>query len=273
MNRPRRAFTLIELLIVITIIAMLVAMFMPLGKVVREQANRARCAAKLSGLASAYMSYVASGRQGQFAPIWHYSQYRLNTDTWSSWFPVSYNCTIARYHQTFGLEWDSALGCLIFERYVKDPGVYVCPMVEDSGYEWWHERGEGDGSWFHSGGSNANPQTLWEHWMQEGIKGPHTSQRWSWSSYCLRPKLWPFSSGEVQAQGVRAFMADNLHYPAVVLRRHVTGVNVAYLDGHVDYRDDEILIDNDITSGHISIGGRKIEQMTLYKIWQAFDEN
>jgi len=47
--------------------------------------------------------------------------------------------------------------------------------------------------------------------------------------------------------------------------------DAAYLDGRVEDRDDEIVIDNDLTPGYIPIGGRKIERLTIYKVWQALD--
>ena len=68
----KRAFTLIELLIVIAILGILVALILPRFSDVREDANTKVCVANLRGLASAMATYETkentSVTWGSFAP-------------------------------------------------------------------------------------------------------------------------------------------------------------------------------------------------------------
>ena len=59
----RSAFTLIELLVVIGIIAVLLAVLMPVLKAVRMQAERVKCAGNLRQLSVAFLMYTGDNRQ------------------------------------------------------------------------------------------------------------------------------------------------------------------------------------------------------------------
>ncbi|MEX2186690.1 MAG: DUF1559 domain-containing protein [Pirellulales bacterium] len=61
-RNPRSAFTLVELLVVITIIGMLMAMALPATQSVLDQARRAGCATNLSSIAKAIKTYESTHR-------------------------------------------------------------------------------------------------------------------------------------------------------------------------------------------------------------------
>ena len=64
-RRPRRAFTLVELLVVIMIIAILIALLLPALAKAKEEANRAVCSANIHSLIESMVEY-AQGQNGAF---------------------------------------------------------------------------------------------------------------------------------------------------------------------------------------------------------------
>ena len=61
-NPPRRAFTLVELLVVIGIIALLIAILLPSLNRAREGSNRVKCAANLRSIGQALLAYAHENR-------------------------------------------------------------------------------------------------------------------------------------------------------------------------------------------------------------------
>ncbi len=66
--RPRSAFTLVELLVVIGIIGLLISILLPSLKRARERANQIKCASQLHQLGVAFAAYAADGKG--WLPAW-----------------------------------------------------------------------------------------------------------------------------------------------------------------------------------------------------------
>ncbi|OHB60506.1 MAG: hypothetical protein A2Y12_15535 [Planctomycetes bacterium GWF2_42_9] len=110
MNK-NKGFTLVELLVVISIIAMLLAVLMPALSKARRSAMRVICVTNIRSQSTLQLTY-ASANSGKFP--YHTDSFPNYVTNWPS---ATSSCN----------QWSQVYSCL--RSYVKDPKIFVCPIV------------------------------------------------------------------------------------------------------------------------------------------------
>src|SRR5688572_16444974 len=113
--RTRKAFTLVELLVVIGIIAILISILLPSLTRAREAANRAACLSNLRSIGQMFLIYAHENKR----------QIPLGTRTNS--YPESYWIRRDNGGQIRWVSW----GPLYQAGYMKSPGYMYCPSAAD----------------------------------------------------------------------------------------------------------------------------------------------
>ena len=200
-----RAFTLVELLIVIAIIGVLVGLLMPTVGRARESARRAAC---LSHLRQVHQSFLLFAEEnGGHVPLGHRAignpprpVKQFNSMVYSG--TSKKFCLFGALYKTGGM---------------KRPEIFFCP-------------------------SNEDPQSNFNSESNPWPPGPETTSTTNgWAGYGCRPDKQlpdiepgaqvPASMPRLSEFHAKAIFADLVAVPARVDRRHREGVNVLYGDG------------------------------------------
>jgi prepilin-type N-terminal cleavage/methylation domain-containing protein/prepilin-type processing-associated H-X9-DG protein len=277
--KKRDAFTLVELLVVIGIIAVLVAILLPALNRAREAANRTACLSNLRQMGEAARLYALNSKDDLSIGC-SSDQYRGSYQIWNGTVYQSFGLTVFYMtQQVNGAAPGSAK--LVGEDFIK---ALYCPSDRSPHFQF------------------DNDQNLW----LPGVAGKTVR-----CGYQFRPMDWeyhscvwgsgltpgwaePFGrcywkdfngeSGPANAQYPRrvpaltkmkglAIFSDQISSPERLMRCHVKGVNVAYADGSAKWvnRDDiwEWLKDlkDDFASQTTAASNALHEQ-----IWRKFDK-
>ena len=248
-GRRAGAFTLVELLVVVGIIALLVTILMPaLGRAL-ELARKTICQTQLHTMGRAWAIYFQN--YNNMTPQMHNSGWE-NMDCLARFTFMIY-CGNPM-HTVHKPDYVNA-GVLYKEKLVGDGKVYVCPTIK---------RNNG-GVWFDnlprrvtSGGRAIGPSTKGGGWWpvnrRMGSYMTYMRRRMnyyddsslSYFSWKIKPPdrpnahimLYYTGVGAVKRPGDFSWMADRFDWPGWALISHVPGINVLYLDGHVRYWQD-----------------------------------
>ena len=216
---------------------------------------RVKCASQLSSVAVAYTTYVNQYSK-IYPPIWSYGEGARGGDNYNyaSWYYPQNSYQICIYGR-----WDCGFGPLMWHKLISAE-YFVCPSIADNSDDWWHDEPDEDLEVWNYYLANPHPAKLLRDYKagQSGV--PCTR-----STYSIRPYMYPWTSSQLSARGVRAILADNISTPEMVIERHGNGVNVAYMDGSVEWRNDQILWENDMTGNYIP------RNPTMIEVWEVLD--
>lgn len=265
-NRASGAFTLIELLAVVSIILLLLSMLMPSMGQMRQIARETQCLSNLKQLGAAVMSH-ASDREGQLT---HYANMpecvadgqangAWNTYGWFKWAVVPFHSLMLSYYSINNGYYCGA-AFAYREKFIRDARAFYCPadnrrhaVLDKTDPNW------SDGGFF----ANGEPGKVW-------------------MSYYFNPmQIFRLSDVFTQRLGGGYSVTEYpLHYtpaagvlmmdPIIIqdgsardgsLQFHNQKWNMVHYDGHADKRQSAELV------ARLAAGVRVDED------WTKFDEN
>ena len=195
----RRAFSLVELLVVVAIIAVLMAILLPAVSKAREAANRTACCSNLRQVYAA-LSLYALGNNYQ-VPI----GYRTASEQYNS---MVYSTSSGDYWVLFGLIYQAG--------YLRNPAVLYCPSESNDKFMF----NTPDNPW--PSQPTANIQAGYAFRPFEEIPDDLSN---------IPATMEPFALPKLNSFGNEAILADLTSSYTRVVTRHVTGINVLYGNG------------------------------------------
>ena len=220
----RKAFSLVELLTVIGIIAILIGLLMPVLTKARLEAVKVKCMANVHNLLQAQMMYVAENKNFLTYPNW--APTLQDTSHWATGWLYTQGQTSDPLNQE-----DVKTGALY--RYVRDMRVYHCPThVVDSVPGEWTERltsyiMNGAVCGYGTVGSHDAQRELWvPSWKITDWKNPSEQILW-WEAE---------ENGDVPG-GVAWNDGSSYPFENALAKRHGRGASVGCFDGHVEWMD------------------------------------
>jgi prepilin-type N-terminal cleavage/methylation domain-containing protein len=238
-----RGFTIVELLVVISIVAILTAILMPSFARVREAADRLQCANNLRQIGCAIISYADD--HNDFLP----GMDCITGDSESRNFGDAMALTTAEGNKPDGL------GNLLpaAQAYVDDARIFYCPchsgdhpferhanQISKLGFSAFAGSGRCYSNYHYRGSANVGKQigqNLGRRHMLEQFRNDQT----------------------IVADGMRTRQDFN----------HVLGTNRLFKDGRVDWRLD----DNSQIFGSLALTSDEAANEQLFTIWRAIDSD
>jgi prepilin-type processing-associated H-X9-DG protein/prepilin-type N-terminal cleavage/methylation domain-containing protein len=222
-QQPRsRAFTLVELLVVIAVISILLALLLPAVQAAREAARRLQCKNNLKQLGVALHNHV-SARYGVLPAAWTVELGKVSRNRW--WFGAT----------TSGSnEIDIRSGHLT-PYYEANKAVTNCPDLDDRKITLVYLGGTGGYGYNYRYLSPFDYDSSWNPiWRPRRID--HFQSTTKTIAFADSVGTWidPWPSGPVTLREVPLIEPPSGEYPSVHFRHGGKTANVLFLDGHVE---------------------------------------
>ena len=240
----RKAFTLVELLVVIGIIAILISILLPSLNKARQSAQRAACLSNLRTIGQMLNIYAAENKQ----------QIPIGCQT---------NGTAPSYQGAYNLargippavSWP-AFGALYKARMLKEPRYMYCPsdtspyhQFDTGTWNYWKpEDPSGNDNGSLRGGYFARPfdaDYRMVGWLTSAPYTPLDHKTWPAVLGSPNPKAWWAPYPRISKMKRVTVSSDIFSTPWRLNQRHNKGINVLYADGSADWVERKALT-NDI---------------------------
>jgi prepilin-type processing-associated H-X9-DG protein/prepilin-type N-terminal cleavage/methylation domain-containing protein len=250
--KSSKAFTILELLVVVSIIALLIAILMPALGQAQQTSKRAMCQTRIKGLGTALHTFLAA-----------------NDNT------VPWNGIIMPKPGSFGHgepnqdKWDLPNGAL-WDYVNKNPKAYMCPednrvrngfgnqppLQRDPKAKWVNDDGTQvtgaisvgpgpNGYWSYSVNSVLNSEGRFREYFSPRGTSATTQQPWidpiKWSNIAQWANFFVFIEEDTNSPfNDEVFDAPAYNGGDKLTDRHKNGGNVGFADGHVEWFSDVV---------------------------------
>lgn len=259
--KKSKAFTLVELLVVISIIALLLGILLPALGRARESGRRVACASNLKTLALANEAY-ASTHEGAYVPIYDQSA------------PAPYREWIRNRDFRLCLSIDSFKSHEDFDSGFDAPEEFLCPSDRIGRYQvnakhqvllsygYNYTEWKKNGAWLPPIKGYAG---TWNHKVKRAAEKLAFTDAIDWWVWWLTAD-YRIGWDKVGQANIDTYKALEPKVDGPTIYRHTEGANVAFYDAHVSYmKKEDIFIIEDFEADPLKPGMWVIDFESYFK--------